>query len=46
MSDEIKKIEDETPKTETTATLAEPELDQIVGGVATGKHINPTTIKC
>lgn len=45
MSDEDKKL-DEAPKAEPTATPAEPELDQIVGGVVTGKHITTATITC
>jgi type VI protein secretion system component Hcp len=32
MSDEIKKLEDETPKAEPSAELSEPVLDEVVGG--------------
>jgi hypothetical protein len=34
MSDEIKKIEDETPKVEPSAQLPEAALDEVVGGAA------------
>ena len=44
MSDEIKKIEDEAQKTEPSTELSEPALDEVVGGVATGKHIQTGTI--
>jgi hypothetical protein len=46
MSDELKNLEDGAPKTEPTPTLTEPELDQVVGGVVTGKHITTATITC
>jgi hypothetical protein len=32
MSDDIKKVEDETMKAETSVELSEPALDEIVGG--------------
>jgi hypothetical protein len=38
MSDEIKN-ENEAPKTEPLAELTAPVLDNVVGGVSTGKHI-------
>jgi hypothetical protein len=38
MSDEIKN-EKEAPKTEPSAELAAPVLDNVIGGVSTGKHI-------
>jgi hypothetical protein len=44
MSDEIKKMEDETPEAEPSTELAEPALDEVVGGVATGKHFPTGTI--
>ena len=34
MSDEIKKLEDEKTKAETSAELSEPALDEVVGGIA------------
>ena len=34
MTDEIKKVEDETVKAEPSAELSEPALDEVVGGTA------------
>ena len=45
MSDEIKNVETEIAKTETSATLSEQELGQVVGGTKTVDSASPTLFK-